>query len=407
MRDTDEKGIFAQPGFYLAIMFLIITAQVFWWLMFFASTRFALVRAQDELDIVLWKALNGEMQDLHAPPYFRKANGRYELDESVILTRRHERDRNLMMLWAEASFFIGVFGAGAMILVRLHRKQRRLASERELFLNSFTHELKTPLAAIKLNLQTLQRRPDSPSRRELLDTSLREVEILNRRISDILLGGSAGGQEGVRAGSPELPRDQAAGCLATLVLGRVLHDLHSTIRESGARIEASWLPPVNGLLRGIAENIMTLPSPEVLFRSCVAGPDCESEGLERLQSLDEASVAMGELELGFVLSGLLTNALVYGKGKDGIVINVSFQHRGSELVMSVADAGPGIPWSERRNIFRPLVRLQQTQGFVPGTGMGLFNIQELCRRAGGAVRLCRAHTGARFEVRLPVVERMH
>lgn len=52
--------VFGHPGLYLGLMFLVISAQLFWWLLFFAEIRFALVHVQDERDRILEMALNGD-----------------------------------------------------------------------------------------------------------------------------------------------------------------------------------------------------------------------------------------------------------------------------------------------------------------------------------------------------------
>ena len=384
--------VFGQPGLYLGLMFLVISAQLFWWLLFFAEIRFALVHVQDERDRILEMALNGD-PGLVAPPYIRLENGRYTVDPDVVEARRHERDRNVVMIIAEASFFLAVFGAVSIILVKLYRSERQLAKEQELFLNSFTHELKTPLAAIKLNLQTLKKRPDHAAAPELVEGSLREVEILNRRISEILLGGELSSDESAeKNGTGE-------GTAFFPILERTIGELYSLIKERNAVITVGWLPPITGRLRSLLPSGSQIPE-ALLEKVVVDRTGIVQDSVATLQSLEERRLTMEARELGSVIGELITNALIYSG--EPARLRILLRQKGRRMQLFFIDNGPGIPYTERENIFRPMVRLQRQSGFVPGTGMGLANVRALVKRRAGSIRLLSSTKGARFLVEMPM-----
>lgn len=384
--------VFGHPGLYLGLMFLVISAQLFWWLLFFAEIRFALDHVQDERDRIIEMALNGD-PGLVAPPYIRLENGRYTVDREVVEARRHERDRNVVMIIAEASFFLAVFGAVSIILVRLYRSERQMAKEQELFLNSFTHELKTPLAAIKLNLQTLKKRPDHAATPELVEGSLREVEILNRRISEILLGGELSSEQSTEKNGP------GEGATFFPILERTIGELHSLIKERKAVITVGWLPPITGRLRSLLPSGSQIPDVPV-EKVVVDQSGIVQDNLLMLQTLEERPLAVEPRELGSVIGELITNALIYSG--ESARLRILLRQKGRRMQLFFIDNGPGIPCAERKNIFRPMVRLQRQSGFVPGTGMGLANVRALLKRRAGSIRLLPSPEGARFLVEISI-----
>lgn len=391
MKNSTDR-VSGHPGLYLGLMFLVISAQLFWWLLFFAEIRFALDQVQDERDRILEMALNKD-PGLVAPPYIRLENGRYTVDPKVIEDRRHERDRNVVMIIAEASFFLAVFGAISIILLKLYRSERQLAKEQELFLNSFTHELKTPLAAIKLNLQTLKKRPDHAATPELVEGSLREVEILNRRISEILLGNELSSEQSTEK--------NIAGEGATFfpVLERTIGELDSLIKERKAVITVGWLPLITGRLRSLLPSGSQIP--ETLVENVVVDQSgMIQDNLLTLQTLEDRPLAVEPRELGSIIGELITNSLIYSE--ESVRLRILLRQKGQRMQLFFMDNGPGIPYAERRNIFRPMVRLQRQSGFVPGTGMGLANVRALLKRRGGSIRLLPSPEGARFLVEIDI-----
>ncbi|WP_337059794.1 PAS domain S-box protein [Kineococcus sp. G2] len=109
-----------------------------------------------------------------------------------------------------------------------------------------------------------------------------------------------------------------------------------------------------------------------------------------------ASVQPGHLEQ--VLVNLLSNAAKYGGGATAVRAGVA----GDRVVVSVEDAGPGVPEGFRDRLFDRLARADATAGTVRGTGLGLYIVRELLRANGGDVHHApRPGGGSVFTVQLP------
>jgi signal transduction histidine kinase len=104
-----------------------------------------------------------------------------------------------------------------------------------------------------------------------------------------------------------------------------------------------------------------------------------------------------------IVRTLLENALRYTP--DGGAITVAVGHHGPEVLVSVADSGPGVRQEERELIFERFKRGSAGQG-VAGFGLGLAIGRELARRMGGDLRLGDAAGGACFELTLPAGPRI-
>jgi len=107
-------------------------------------------------------------------------------------------------------------------------------------------------------------------------------------------------------------------------------------------------------------------------------------------------------KLRLVLENLLSNAIRFTP--DGGMLHVSAQMQGGELVIDVADTGPGIDPEERDRVFEAFYRGRQLHGSaVGGTGIGLSVVAECVQAHGGSVRLIDDEwPGAHFRVRLPL-----
>lgn len=102
------------------------------------------------------------------------------------------------------------------------------------------------------------------------------------------------------------------------------------------------------------------------------------------------------------LTNLMDNALRYGGG----VTDIRVERIGSSVVVSVDDAGPGVPLEDRERIFERFTRgSHAARGSIPGAGLGLAIVAETAAQAGGAAWCASAPSGgARFSLSLPAVE---
>jgi signal transduction histidine kinase len=105
--------------------------------------------------------------------------------------------------------------------------------------------------------------------------------------------------------------------------------------------------------------------------------------------------AMDPIELGYVVSNLLDNALNYATGR----ISVAVRSDGASAIVEVADEGPGIAPRDAARVFDRFYRARRE---VEGSGLGLAIAKAAVERARGAISLDTAPgAGARFTVRLP------
>ncbi|NNJ25068.1 HAMP domain-containing sensor histidine kinase [Alienimonas chondri] len=235
--------------------------------------------------------------------------------------------------------------------VRLHARQVN-------FVDSVTHELKTPLAAAKLYLETMQLRPDMPAekRTECLEVMASELNRLEDLITQIL----------------------EVGRLERLGMGVEVEDVD-----------------VAPLLR----RAMTTAAahhkydPDEIFTA----------------DLSPVIVPARRMVLETIFGNLLDNAVKYG-GQDGAPprVTVEVLERRGRVVTRIADDGAGVPAEFRKKIFDLFYRggneLERTRR---GTGLGLYIVRTLVTLLHGKVRVFdRADgPGSVFEVDLPGIRR--
>src|SRR5215471_19734823 len=99
-----------------------------------------------------------------------------------------ERERKTSQYIGEGTTFLLLILVGAVFVYRVTRKQLMLSKQQQNFMMAVTHELKTPIAVIKLNLETMKkRRLDEEKQLRMIDTTLQETGRLNELTSNILV----------------------------------------------------------------------------------------------------------------------------------------------------------------------------------------------------------------------------
>ena len=230
----------------------------------------------------------------------------------------------------------------------LQRVDTSAARERS-FIADATHELRTPLAAMRVNVEALQGQAHDARQQELLDGILNSGNRAARLVGQLLQLT----RTEVQAGGGELPQQQA---LDTLLQDRL------------------------AALSGLAQ----------------AG-DIELE----LQASVSLSVPGQRESLVSLIDNLVENAIKYSPR--GSSVTVSLHAERGQAVLHVADQGPGIAPALYERVFDRFFRApQQAQ---PGSGLGLSIVASVVRQHGGTIQLHRGNGGLGLlvEVRLPLV----
>ena len=254
--------------------------------------------------------------------------------------------------------FFGLIIAGLSVNTVFLVREIRRNEQQDSFLNAVTHELKTPIASIRMYLETLESRQlDEPQRREFYRIMLEDTDRLLGTVEQVLKAGEAR-QRSKRKNWQEL--DFAELVKSALDLTRLRHHLTPDNLRFGVT------PPEGLLVQG---------SPE---------------------------------ELRTVVFNLFDNAVKYSGENREIVVDVRTPDMDTVL-LSVRDLGIGIPRSELKRIFNRFYRATNPlAGQVKGTGLGLFIVRSIARRHGGDVSAESEGEGrgSTFTVRLPRIYRV-
>ena len=254
--------------------------------------------------------------------------------------------------------FFGLIIAGLSVNTVFLVREIRRNEQQDSFLNAVTHELKTPIASIRMYLETLESRQlDEPRRREFYRIMLEDTDRLLGTVEQVLKAGEAR-QRSNRKNWQEL--DFSELVKSALDLTRLRHHLTPENLRFGAA-------PQEGLL--------VLGNPE---------------------------------ELRTVVFNLFDNAVKYSGDSREIVVDVRTPDIDTVL-LSVHDLGIGIPRSELKRIFHRFYRATNPlAGQVKGTGLGLFIVRSIARRHGGDVYAESEGEGrgSTFTVRLPRIYRV-
>lgn len=259
-----------------------------------------------------------------------------------------DASRAMRMIVGEGAVFLLLLLGLLFITLRGIRRDLALARTQRNFLLAVTHELRTPIAAIKLQLQTLRRTTLSAEQRETLQRqALAEADRLGVLADKVLL------TTRTEEGAPPLDREEL---------------------------------DVMALLRPLVERARA---------QLAAQHRLELSGPERLVVHSDAQA------LRSIADNLIENATKYTPAGTRIAVHVQQGPAGWRL--RVEDEGPGVPVDERAHLFDRFFRggAEETRR-AKGTGLGLYIVQRLTQRLGGTVLYTqRTPHGAIFDASFP------
>jgi len=234
-----------------------------------------------------------------------------------------EKDRKTTQYVSEGITFLALIILGAVFMYRAVRRQFALQRQQENFVMAITHELKTPIAIAKLNLETLQKyQLDENRRQKIIRMTLQETNRLDNLVTNILI---------------------------------------SAQLESGRKNDKEELN-FSDLVKNSAEAF------KIRF----------SDHAWNILIDEEIELTGDPLLLHILVNNLLENAVKYSP--PGSTVHCLLKRENSSVCLRVKDEGPGIPHQERSRVFEKFYRIgnEETRS-AKGTGLGLY----LCRKIAG------------------------
>lgn len=320
------------------VMGYMLLAFIWWSVLLFTKNRDAYM-AKIQLQQI-GMAAEGVIQT----PMDFYASERYQ----TLMTNYRRQERMIMgeTVFLSLSLLVGIY-----IIYSGYRREVKASALQRNFLLSITHELKSPIASIRLALETLQKRGDSlqPEQRNRLTlSSITESDRLNRLVEDLLLSA----------------RLESA------------YQFHPSPLDLGELVD-----------KIIQEQNRLHPDASITFDKAHAIPP----------------VLADRQAMTSVVLNLIENAIKYAQGQP--VVRVSVHQQGDKVALTVADQGIGIPPGERQLVFEKFYRIgSEDTRKTKGTGLGLFIVKEIIARHNGRILLnANQPQGAVFTVELPAI----
>lgn len=267
----------------------------------------------------------------------------YSSQKTAIL---QQAQKKTVQYISEGLTFLILLIVAALYLFQLIRLRLRNSEQQKDFFMALSHEIKTPIAITKLNLETiLKRELEPPVRHKLLNNSLIEINRVNNLFNNLVLSSQ------IETG--RYIREQEDIDLSELVNAQVKQE---ALRGNGGRIETHV-----------------------------------EEGI---------GIVGDKLEMELLISNLLANALKYSGEKVSIVLKKENERTAT---LKIKDNGPGIPEKERSKIFLKHYRIgNEATRKAKGAGLGLYLVHNIVKNHRGSITVhANEPTGSIFTIRFP------
>lgn len=320
---------------FFHIVFLYITISFLWWSYLLHRNNY------DNYHDVLNRGIAQYYSNGGAHGTFMQTSAYREMYDDF---RRTE-----LMLYGEGLVFLFLIGLGFWRIRKTFREEILLTRQQNNFLLSITHELKSPLASLKLSMQTMQRRQlDADQIKHLSGMALDDVERLQALVENILLA--------------------------------------SKIESANFQLNIE-LFNVSELVTNVMQSV----------REKNAG---QRQFIDQIEK--DAYIYGDQLSFASVVHNLIENAIKYSRANDTITVTV---HGDDQFVyVDVADTGLGIPDAEKERIFNRFYRIgREETRTTKGTGLGLFIVKHVVAMHGGQIHVEDNKPGGTiFKVVIPV-----
>ena len=259
----------------------------------------------------------------------------------------------------EFVLFIGllmltVIAIGLISIYHVTQSRMKLAAKRQDFVSAITHELKTPLTAIKMYAELLQNSwvVNEEKKQKYYGQIASEADRLSRLIQNVLNLSKLDGNRW----NVQLRMDKPK---------RVLDDFVSTYSKN-----------------------------------------VEKQGFELTVSsdtdADNISLMIDRDAIMQILMNLVDNSLKFSKTADYKMVNVELRIKDTDMYLAVRDYGPGIPPSEMKKVFQEFYRVEnEMTRQTSGTGIGLSMVKKLCTLCNMTIEIENANPGLRTKIHFP------
>jgi two-component system sensor histidine kinase CiaH len=313
MPDAIKRKLRRTTLIYWALL-LYVLAALLWWLISLQQQNRLITQEKKEL-------LELRSSQLTPP--------QYQAEQQLI---NDLFKRNQTKYISEGITFLLVILVVAVFIYRAVRRQFKMQLQQQYFMMAVTHELKTPIAVAKLNLETLQKYQLDPDKQQkLIRNTLDETARLNFLTNNILV-------------SAQLENK-------AFVSGKEEMDLSALLKDCVEAIQKRF--PERAIEAAIEKEIDIIGDP---------------------------------LLLQILINNLLENAIKYAPGLT--LIRTALHRTEKGILLSVADQGPGIPDTEKAKVFDRFYRIgnEQTRT-TKGTGLGLYLCQRIAKDHRGRIEI--------------------
>jgi signal transduction histidine kinase len=313
---------------YILILVYIIAALVFWEINL--QKQSGRIYAQEVI------TLRNQVDSARLPNIYNHEMG---------MLNQKLKSRTMQYVGEGATFLIVIL-IGAAVVYGSFARRMMVSKQQNNFMLAVTHELKSPVAAIKLNLQTLEKHQLNEEKRKLLiDRCISESNRLNDLCNNMLFTSQIEGR-------------QYKPAMETFSLSVLAEDMVADIAMRYSR---------------------------------------------RFQEeIDAGCKVVGDAPmLRIAISNLLENAIKYTPASQPITITLT--HKPPMVELSIADEGPGIPDSEKRRIFEKFYRIgNEDTRKTKGTGLGLYLSSKIVEQHKGRITVTdNTPYGSVFHIQLP------
>jgi len=265
------------------------------------------------------------------------------LNSDNIVALKTQLQAKYYMIIGEGSVFLGLMLLGIFQVRKAFKKESELLARQKTFLHSVTHEFKSPIASLRLQIETLLKRNlPTDMQQQALNNALEDTDRLDQLLEKILVA--------ARIDNKELP-----------IYPENLN-ISEKIKETITQVNRAY--PARKIEQNISPNVYSY---------------------------------VDAWALSSITTNLIENALLYSAQDKTVAIELA--QKGNNAVLEIKDLGVGIPADERKKVFEKFYRLNSTS---KGTGLGLYLVDYFVKKHKGQITIKdNTPQGSIFEVVLP------